>query len=94
MVYTATSLALAAMEMFVHLDPSVAPEDLVAVEIFAPDALAVEMVEAGSLPAVEGDGGGDGGDRDGVGAVGADGDAAGAFGGGGGGVECAAEPGA
>lgn len=51
MVYTATSLALAAMEMFVHMDPSVAPEDLVAVEIFAPDALVVALVELASLPA-------------------------------------------
>src|SRR6478672_8818937 len=31
MVYTSTSLALAAIEFFVHLDPSVAPDDLVSV---------------------------------------------------------------
>lgn len=29
MVYTSTSLALASVEFFVHLDPSVAPDDLV-----------------------------------------------------------------
>ncbi len=50
MVYTATSMALAAMEMFVHLDPSVAPGDLLAVEIAAPDDLAVEEVGLSSLP--------------------------------------------
>ncbi len=50
MVYCATSLALAAMEMFVHLDPSVAPEDMVAVEVAAPDDLAVEEVALRSLP--------------------------------------------
>lgn len=50
MVYTATSMALAAMEMFVHLDPSVAPDDLLAVEIAAPDDLAVEEVGLRSLP--------------------------------------------
>lgn len=50
MVYTATSLALAAMEMFVHLDPSMAPDDLVSVEIAAPDDLAVEEVGLSALP--------------------------------------------
>ncbi len=50
MVYTATSRALAAMEMFVHLDPSVAPDDLVTVEIDAPEGLTMEVVEVESLP--------------------------------------------
>ena len=50
MVYTATSLALAAMEVFVHLDPSVAPDDLVAVEVAAPDDLEMGVVELRALP--------------------------------------------
>lgn len=50
MVYTATSLALAAMEVFVHLDPSVAPDDLVAAEISTPEDLPIEVVEVEALP--------------------------------------------
>lgn len=50
MVYCASSLALAAMEIFVHMDPSVAPDDLVAVEIAAPDDVAVEEVGLRLLP--------------------------------------------
>ena len=42
MVYCATSRALAAMEFFVHLDPSVAPEDLVMIEVDVPDGASVQ----------------------------------------------------
>jgi len=51
MVYCSTSLALAALETFVHLDPSTAPEDLVstAAEIPGePDSIA--RVEIQVLP--------------------------------------------
>ncbi len=50
MVYCATSPALAAMEFFVHLDPSVAPDDLVMVQLELPAELTVERVAADSLP--------------------------------------------
>jgi len=35
--YCASSLSLATLELFVHVDPSAAPDDLVAVEIEIPD---------------------------------------------------------
>jgi RES domain-containing protein len=37
MVYASTSLALAAMELFVHLEPSQAPDDLVYLSAVLPD---------------------------------------------------------
>ncbi len=51
MVYTSTSLALAAVEFFVHLDPSVMPNDLVSVKARLPDNAKVERVDRSSLPA-------------------------------------------
>jgi RES domain-containing protein len=50
MVYTSTSLALAAIEFFVHLDPSEAPPGLVSLTAKVPDNLSVERVEIGQLP--------------------------------------------
>jgi len=50
MVYTSTSLALAAIEYFVHLDPSEAPTGLVSLMAEVPDNLAVERVEVEELP--------------------------------------------
>src|SRR5882757_9610870 len=50
MVYTSTSLALAAIEFFVHLDPSDAPDDLVSLPAEIPDDLHRERVEFRSLP--------------------------------------------
>ncbi len=50
MVYCATSPALAAMEFFVHLDPSVAPKDLVMVEVEVPDGMELEVVRVEDLP--------------------------------------------
>lgn len=50
MVYTSTSLALAAIEFFMHLDPSVAPDDLVSVRAGIPDELYREKLVQG-LPA-------------------------------------------
>jgi RES domain-containing protein len=50
MVYTSTSLALAAIEFFVHLDPSVAPNDLVSVRAEIPDKLRRERLLMEDLP--------------------------------------------
>jgi RES domain-containing protein len=50
-VYTSTSLALAALEYLIHVDPEDVPGDLVALTIEVPDDLDVEMVDAASLPA-------------------------------------------
>ena len=52
MVYCSTSLALAALELFVHLDPSVAPEDLVSMAAQVPGDLAsIPRMDACELPA-------------------------------------------
>jgi len=51
MVYTSTSLALAAIEFFVHLDPSVAPDDLVSVCAGIPNNLHRERLLVQDLPA-------------------------------------------
>jgi len=51
MVYAATSLALAAVEVFVNLEPLDAPDDLVVIEAELPlDAGRCERVQIGSLP--------------------------------------------
>ncbi|HZD50547.1 MAG TPA: RES family NAD+ phosphorylase [Silvibacterium sp.] len=50
MVYTSTSLALASLECFVHLDPSVAPDDLVSVTATIPEDVAMEGIEVADLP--------------------------------------------
>jgi RES domain-containing protein len=50
MVYTSSSLALAALEFFVHLDPSDAPSDLVFVKAESPDELHTERIQESQLP--------------------------------------------
>ena len=50
MVYTSSSLALAAMEFFVHLDPSQIAVPLVAVMAQVPETLSVERIEVAKLP--------------------------------------------
>jgi len=50
MVYTSSSLALAAVEFFVHLDPSVSPTALVSVTAEIPDDLAIERIKPAQLP--------------------------------------------
>ena len=50
MVYTSTSLALAAIEFFVHLDPSEAPMGLVSLMAEMPDDVSIEQVEIRQLP--------------------------------------------
>ncbi len=49
-VYTATHLSLAVLELFVHLDPGDAPEDLVSITARLPPALGIARLEAGDLP--------------------------------------------
>jgi RES domain-containing protein len=50
MVYASTSLALAAVETFVNLEPNLAPSDLVSVEGEIPDAVAIDRLEIKVLP--------------------------------------------
>src|SRR5215468_9954955 len=50
MVYSSSSLALAAVEFFVHLDPSVAPDDLVSISAEIPGALSIERIALSDLP--------------------------------------------
>lgn len=50
MVYTSSSLALAAIEYFAHLDPSEAPTRLVSLMADVPENLGIERVEVAQLP--------------------------------------------
>jgi len=50
-VYASTSLALAAVETFVNLEPKLIPADLVSVEGEIPDALAFRKLDPALLPA-------------------------------------------
>ncbi len=45
LVYTSTSLALAAIEYFVNIDPSDAPDDLIASEAILPSTLPIEQLD-------------------------------------------------
>lgn len=49
-VYASTSLALAAIETFVNLQPNLLPIDLVSIEGEIPDAIEREKVDPGALP--------------------------------------------
>ena len=49
-VYTSTSLALAAVEMFVNLEPKLRPDDLVSIEAQVPDEVRTERLDVKSLP--------------------------------------------
>jgi hypothetical protein len=49
-VYTSQSLSLAALELLVHCEIALAPEDLVAVPAEVPDAIAREELSAADLP--------------------------------------------
>jgi RES domain-containing protein len=52
MVYTSTSLALAAIELFVHLDPSEAPDDLISISAILPTSeVSFEVIDPKNLPA-------------------------------------------
>jgi len=50
-VYASTSLALAAMETFVNLEPNLRPSDLISVEGEIPDQLSIESLDPTTLPA-------------------------------------------
>lgn len=49
-VYTSPSLALAAVETFVHLEPNLRPDDLVSIEAELPEAIAAAHLDPKSLP--------------------------------------------
>lgn len=49
-VYVSETLSLAALELLVHCDPSLLPEDLVAIRAEVPDGVAVRRVEEKDLP--------------------------------------------
>jgi RES domain-containing protein len=50
MVYMSTSLSLAALEFFVHLQPDNIPDDLVSVSIVIPADVSAEIISADQLP--------------------------------------------
>jgi RES domain-containing protein len=50
MVYASTSLALAAIELFVHLEPGQAPEDLVYISAALPEGEPAQTVQIEELP--------------------------------------------
>ncbi len=50
MVYASSSLALAAVETFVNLEPNLRPADLVSIEGGIPDAVEIRRLERTTLP--------------------------------------------
>jgi RES domain-containing protein len=50
MVYASTSLALAAIELFVHLEPGQAPDDLVYISAEMPEGEPARTLHAAELP--------------------------------------------
>jgi len=50
MVYCASSLSLAALETFVHIEVNLLPTDLVSVEVHLPEECSREMIRVESLP--------------------------------------------
>ena len=51
MVYASTSLALAAVETFVNLEPNLRPADLVSIEGAIPDGVEIRRLDLKALPA-------------------------------------------
>jgi RES domain-containing protein len=51
MVYASTSLSLAAIELFVHLEPGLAPNDLVYCSALLPEGEPARTLEPAKLPA-------------------------------------------
>jgi RES domain-containing protein len=49
-VYASTSLALAAIETFVHIEPSLLPDDLVSIEGEIPQGIKIGKAELKALP--------------------------------------------
>jgi RES domain-containing protein len=50
MVYASSALSLAALELLVHVDPDLAPADLVALSISVPDAISTRVIAQKALP--------------------------------------------
>ncbi|MGH7550610.1 MAG: RES family NAD+ phosphorylase [Gemmatimonadota bacterium] len=50
-VYTSSTLSLAALEYLVHIDPEDVPEDLMVVGVEVPDGAAIDEVRLEDLPA-------------------------------------------
>jgi RES domain-containing protein len=50
MVYASTSLALAAIELFVHLEPGQAPDDLVYISATLPEGEPAQAIQIEELP--------------------------------------------
>lgn len=50
LIYTSATLSLAAQELFVHLEPSELPSDLVAVSADIPDDVRIKRLRAAELP--------------------------------------------
>ena len=50
MVYTSAALSLAVLELLVHTDPDLIPNDLRAFEIDCPQSLPVELLDVATLP--------------------------------------------
>jgi RES domain-containing protein len=50
MVYTSTSLSLAAIELFVHLEPGLAPDDLVYLSAQLPEGEPARTIQSAELP--------------------------------------------
>jgi RES domain-containing protein len=50
MVYCSSSLALAAIELFVHLEPNLQPADLVSIEADLPDTEPSRIIKSEELP--------------------------------------------
>ena len=50
MVYASTSLALAAIELFVHLEPGQAPDDLISISALLPEGEPARSLQAADLP--------------------------------------------
>jgi RES domain-containing protein len=50
MVYCSSSLALAAVELFVHLEPNQQPDDLVSIAALLPEGEPAERFDPGQLP--------------------------------------------
>lgn len=50
MVYTSETLSLASLELFVHLEPHLIPDDLEAITATVPDHVTIEEVPSSTLP--------------------------------------------
>jgi len=51
MVYCSSSLALTAIELFVHLEPNLQPDDLVAIAVQLPEGEPAQRLDPSQLPA-------------------------------------------